>query len=107
MGVVRAVFDTSRALETRLQDPAGYIKMLGKKIGRMRRPPSSSGETLRWPRPTPTSSRPFARSISVSPVLNSCLSRDGHSVGLSHLRAVLTAGIYCRGSGLGDMRQAR
>ena len=31
MGVVRAVFDTSRALETRLQDPAGYIKMLGKK----------------------------------------------------------------------------
>ena len=37
MGVVRAVFDTSRALETRLQDPAGYIKMLGKKIGRMRR----------------------------------------------------------------------
>ena len=37
MGIVRAVFDTSRALETRLQDPAGYIKMLGKKIGRMRR----------------------------------------------------------------------
>ena len=37
MGVVRAVFDTSRALETRLQDPAGNIKMLGKKIGRMRR----------------------------------------------------------------------
>ena len=37
MGVVRAVFDTSRALETRLHDPAGYVKMLGKKIGRMRR----------------------------------------------------------------------
>tara|TARA_B100000029_G_C17358349_1_gene881594 strand:- start:28 stop:384 length:357 start_codon:yes stop_codon:yes gene_type:complete len=37
MGIVRAVFDTSRALETRLEDPPGYIKMLGKKIGRMRR----------------------------------------------------------------------
>ena len=37
MGMVRSVFDTSRALETRLRDPAGYIKMLGKKIGRMRR----------------------------------------------------------------------
>jgi hypothetical protein len=37
MGIVRAVFDTSRALETRLEDPVGYIRMLSKKIGRMRR----------------------------------------------------------------------
>ena len=37
MGMVRAVFDTSRALETRLHDPRGYLKMLGKKVGRMRR----------------------------------------------------------------------
>jgi hypothetical protein len=37
MGIVRAVFDTSRALETRLEDPVGYIRMLRKKIGRMRR----------------------------------------------------------------------
>lgn len=37
MGVVRAVFDTSRALETRLSDPLGYTKMLAKKMGRLRR----------------------------------------------------------------------
>jgi hypothetical protein len=36
MGIVRAVFDTSRALETRVDDPAGYLKMLRKKIGKLR-----------------------------------------------------------------------
>ena len=37
MGVVRAVFDTCCALETRLGNPGGYMKMLTKKIGRLRR----------------------------------------------------------------------
>lgn len=36
MGIVRAVFDTSRALETRLDDPAGYLHMLRKKIPRLK-----------------------------------------------------------------------
>jgi hypothetical protein len=36
MGIVRAVFDTSRALETRVDDAAGYLKMLRKKIGKLR-----------------------------------------------------------------------
>lgn len=36
MGIVRAVFDTSRALETRVDDPAGYLKMLQKKIGKLK-----------------------------------------------------------------------
>jgi hypothetical protein len=36
MGIVRAVFDTSRALETRVDDPAGYLKMLRKKIGKLK-----------------------------------------------------------------------
>lgn len=36
MGIVRTVFDTSRALETRVADPAGYISMLRKKIGKMK-----------------------------------------------------------------------
>lgn len=36
MGIVRGVFDTSRALETRLEDPAGYLRMLTKKIGKLR-----------------------------------------------------------------------
>jgi hypothetical protein len=36
MNMVRAVFDTSRALETRTQDPAAYFKMLQKKLGKLR-----------------------------------------------------------------------
>ncbi|HUG91759.1 MAG TPA: amidohydrolase [Planctomycetaceae bacterium] len=36
MGVVRAVFDTSRALETRVDDPPAYVQMLRKKIGKLR-----------------------------------------------------------------------
>jgi hypothetical protein len=36
MGIVRGVFDTSRALETRVDDPPGYFKMLRKKIGKLR-----------------------------------------------------------------------
>ena len=36
MGVARNIFDTSRALETRLDDPAGYLHMLKKKIGKLR-----------------------------------------------------------------------
>lgn len=35
MGIVRGVFDTSRALETKADDPAGYLKMLGKKLGKL------------------------------------------------------------------------
>lgn len=36
MGIVRAVFDISRALETRLADPIGYLKMLNKKLSKLR-----------------------------------------------------------------------
>ena len=35
--LARQVFDVSRALETRLDDPAGYLHMLRKKIGRLGR----------------------------------------------------------------------
>jgi hypothetical protein len=37
MGIVRGVFDTACALETRIDDPAGYFKMLAKKIGKVRK----------------------------------------------------------------------
>jgi hypothetical protein len=37
MGIVRAVFDLSRALETRQSDPIGYIQMLNKKVGKFRK----------------------------------------------------------------------
>lgn len=36
MGIVRAVFDTARALETRIDEPTAYLKMLSKKIGKLR-----------------------------------------------------------------------
>ena len=31
------MFDTSRALETRVGDPSAYVKMLQKKIGKLRK----------------------------------------------------------------------
>lgn len=34
--IVRAVFDISRALDTRVADPDGYVKMLRKKLPRFR-----------------------------------------------------------------------
>lgn len=37
MGIVRSVFDISRALETRQSDPVGYVKMLNKKVGKLRK----------------------------------------------------------------------
>lgn len=37
MGIVRSVFDISRALETRQDDPVGYVRMLNKKIGKLRK----------------------------------------------------------------------
>jgi hypothetical protein len=37
MEIVRSVFDISRALETRQDDPVGYVRMLNKKIGKLRR----------------------------------------------------------------------
>jgi hypothetical protein len=36
MEIVRTVFDTSRALETKVDDPPGYLHMLRKKIGKLR-----------------------------------------------------------------------
>ena len=37
MGIVRAVFDTARALETRVEDPPAYLHMLRKKLGKLRK----------------------------------------------------------------------
>lgn len=37
MEIARTVFDVSRALETRVDDPAGYFQMLRKKIGKLRK----------------------------------------------------------------------
>lgn len=37
MGLARAVFDTSRALETRVNEPPAYFRMLRKKLGKLHR----------------------------------------------------------------------
>ena len=37
MGVARTIFDACRALETQVNDPAKYLHMLRKKIGRLKK----------------------------------------------------------------------
>lgn len=37
MGIVRAVFDMSRAIESKSDDPANYFKFASKKIGKLRK----------------------------------------------------------------------
>jgi len=37
MGLARIIFDLSRALETRINDPASYLKMLRKKIAKLKK----------------------------------------------------------------------
>ncbi|MEZ6063964.1 MAG: amidohydrolase [Planctomycetaceae bacterium] len=36
MGIVRAVFDMSRAIENKIEDPATYFRFARKKIGKLR-----------------------------------------------------------------------
>ena len=36
MGIVRAVFDMSRAIENKIEDPATYFRFASKKIGKLR-----------------------------------------------------------------------
>ena len=37
MGIVRAVFDMSRAIESKAEDPAVYFKFVSKKLGKLRK----------------------------------------------------------------------
>lgn len=37
MGIVRAVFDMSRAIENKADDPSTYFRFAGKKIGKLRK----------------------------------------------------------------------
>jgi len=36
MGIARVVFDTSRALEAKLEEPPTYLRMLRKKVGKLK-----------------------------------------------------------------------
>ena len=37
MGIVRAVFDMSRAIESRVDEPEAYFRFAGKKMGKLRK----------------------------------------------------------------------
>lgn len=59
MGIVRAVFDTSRALETRVDNPAEYFKMLRKKISKLR----AAAEQFRIDAPNASAHTNFSQAV--------------------------------------------
>lgn len=67
MDVVRAVFDASRALETRIGDPPGYLAMLRKKIGKLR----AAADKFRHDAPLASSHTNFQQAVQS---LDACIS---------------------------------
>ena len=59
MGIVRAVFDLSRAVETRVADPVEYFKMLDKKLPELRR----AGEQFAIDAPHASTHTNFAQAV--------------------------------------------
>lgn len=59
MGIVRAVFDLSRAVEPRVSDPPEYFKMLDKKLPELRR----AGEKFAIDAPHASTHTNFAQSV--------------------------------------------
>lgn len=59
MEIVRTVFDMSRALETRVEDPAAYLHMLKKKIGKLRQ----AAEQFRHDAPLASSHTNFQQAV--------------------------------------------
>lgn len=59
MGLVRTVFDTSRALETKRNDPPAYLHMLRKKIGKLRK----AAEQFRGDAPLASSHTNFQQAV--------------------------------------------
>lgn len=59
MMLARAVFDTSRALETRVDDPPAYFKMLSKKLGKLR----AAAEQFRQDAPNASAHTNFQQAV--------------------------------------------
>lgn len=76
MGLARTVFDITRALETKQDDPAGYLQMLRKKIGKLRK----AAEQFRHDAPLASSHTNFEQAV---------ISIDGC---VRELEAILAAG---------------
>ncbi len=76
MEMARSVFDLSRALETRAGDPPGYLQMLKKKIGKLRK----AAEKFRHDAPLASTHTNFQQAV---------VSMDACVAGLDELLAAL------------------
>lgn len=59
MNLARTIFDVTRALETKHDDPAGYLHMLRKKLGKLR----SAAEQFRHDAPLASSHTNFQQAV--------------------------------------------
>src|SRR5690242_19232184 len=67
MDVARTILDISRALETRVGDPAGYLGMLRKKLGKLR----AAAEKFRHDAPLASAHTNFQQAVQS---LDACIS---------------------------------
>ena len=81
MEIVRSVFDLSRALETRVGDPPGYLQMLKKKIGKLRK----AAEKFRHDAPLASTHTNFQQAV-VS--MDACVAALDEILGASPAAAV-------------------
>ena len=62
MGIVRSVFDMSRAIESKTEDPAAYFRFAGKKIGKLRKAAEQFQQDA-WSASTHTNFQQAVRSV--------------------------------------------
>lgn len=86
MDIVRTVFDLSRAFETRVDDPAGYLQMLRKKIGKLRK----AAEKFRHDAPLASAHTNFQQAV---------ISIDACVVGLEEILAAVPTAVLNRDAG--------
>jgi len=92
MGIVRSVFDLSRALETHVNDPARYLHMLRKKIGKLR----TTAEHFRRDAPLASAHTNFQQAV---------LSMDACVGGLEEVLAQTTPTAEVAGSASPDIEE--
>jgi hypothetical protein len=86
MDIVRGVFDLSRALETRVDEPAGYLLMLKKKIGKLRK----AADKFRHDAPLASTHTNFQQAV---------ISIDACVAGLEEILAAVPNAMSNRGEG--------
>jgi hypothetical protein len=96
MEIVRTVFDLSRALETRVDDAAGYLHMLRKKIGKLRK----AAEKFRHDAPLASTHTNFQQAV-VS--IDACVAELGEV--LEALPAAVSGGNERAETEMGDTQE--